>query len=359
MSQSLSDQGTDSDQGTEGVAHRTSRGGRSRIPRFATTTAFYITLVVVAIVIIFGILSPGNRFLTLSNFQALGMNSAGLMLLAIGLTYVIATGNIDLSVGANLVLSSVVAAKVIIASSGTSAQVVAGDYQNEALAIGLGLAAGIITGTVVGVINGLLVTRLGVNSFVISLGTLGVATGVALVLTNGANVPYLPMSLQRAIGHQEIMLIPIPLVIALSVGAVAWVWLRRTAFGRHVLAVGSSASGARRSGVAVNSVVIRAFVISGFMAGIAGGLDLTKFGTTAISGHETDMLQALSAVIIGGTSLFGGRASMGGSIIAVFIPISLLTGFVMLGVPPFYQFIAVGTILVVAVYIDGLRRTRD
>jgi ribose transport system permease protein len=111
--------------------------------------------------------------------------------------------------------------------------------------------------------------------------------------------------------------------------------------------------------VAVGSVTLRVFVVSGLMAGVAGGLDLTKFGTTAISGHETDMLQALSAVIIGGTSLFGGRASMGGSIIAVFIPITLLTGFVMLGVPPFYQYMAVGAILIAAVYIDGLRRGRE
>src|SRR5690606_1695996 len=113
---------------------------------------------------------------------------------------------------------------------------------------------------------------------------------------------------------------------------------------------------ARRSGVKADSVTIRVFVIAGFLAGVAGVLDLTKFGTTALAGHGTDVMQALSAVIIGGTSLFGGIASMTGTVIAAVLLTVLTAGFVMLGVPPFYQYIAVGAILILAVWVDSIRR---
>jgi ribose transport system permease protein len=326
------------------------------LPGLFHTTAFYIGLVVILLFLVFGALTPNHAFLTVPNLISIGVNSAGLMLLAVGMTFVIASGNIDLSVGATLVLSSVVAARVIIALSGTPEEVVAGIYPHETRAIALGFLAALLVGGAMGLLNGLLVTRLRVNSFVITLGTLGLATGMANVITNGANVPYLPLSLQTGIGLRRLWGFPIPLLIALVLAVWGWIWLRRTAFGRHVLAVGSSQKSARRAGVRTNAVVMRVFLLAGIMAGVAGFLDLTRFGTTAITGHETDMLQALSAVIIGGTSLFGGRASMGGSIVATFIPITLLSGFVMIGVPPFYQYMAVGAILIVAVYIDGLRR---
>ena len=328
----------------------------SVIPALFHTTAFYIALVVIALFVAFGFVTPNHAFWTIPNVISIGVNSAGLMLLAVGMTYVIASGNIDLSVGATLVLASVVAARVIIAVSGTPEEVVAGIYPNEMPAIWLGLLAAILTGAAMGLINGLLVTRLRVNSFVITLGTLGLATGLANVITNGANVPYLPLSLQTEIGMRRVLGFPVPLLIALALAIWAWIWLRRTTFGRHVLATGSSRRSARRAGVKTNRVVMGVFLLAGVMAGVAGFLDLTKFGTTAITGHETDMLQALSAVIIGGTSLFGGRASMGGAIVATFIPITLLSGFVMMGIPPFYQYMAVGGILIAAVYIDGLRR---
>jgi ribose transport system permease protein len=335
---------------------RPSKPSSSAVPALFHTTAFYIGLVVIFLFLVFGAVTPNHAFLTVQNAVSIGVNSAGLMLLAVGLTFVIASGNIDLSVGATLVLASVAAARVIIAVSGTPEQVVAGIYPNEALGIALGLLSAVLAGSAMGLINGLLVTRLRVNSFVVTLGTLGLATGLANVITNGANVPYLPLSLQTAIGLRRLLGFPVPLLIALAFAVWAWIWLRRTTFGRHVLAVGSSRRSARRAGVKTNAVVIQVFVVAGTMAGVAGFLDLTKFGTTAISGHETDILQALSAVIIGGTSLFGGRASMGGSIVATFIPITLLSGFVMMGIPPFYQYIAVGAILITAVYIDGLRR---
>jgi ribose transport system permease protein len=331
---------------------------RPSLPPVLRSTAFYILLVVIALFLVFGALTPGNRFLTLDNAFDIGLNGAGLLLLAVATTFILANGNIDLSLGANLVLSSVIASKVILAVGGSAQQVAQGIYPHEATAIVLGVAAGVLTGTAFGLLNGLLVTRLGVNSFIVTLGTMGILTGAALVMTNGSNIANLPTSLQTGFGALTVWRVPVPFLVALGLAAVAWATIRTTRFGTHVLAVGSSLPAARRAGVAVPRVVVATFTLSGFLAGVAGVIDITKFGTTALSGHETDSLAAISAAIIGGTSLFGGRASMGGAIVATFIPITLLSGFVMLDVPPFYQYIAVGTILIAAVYVDGMRRGR-
>ncbi|NMR19207.1 ABC transporter permease [Cellulomonas fimi] len=320
------------------------------------STTWYVVAAVVTLIIAFTIAGPEARFVSLTNLQAIGRNSAGLMLLGVGLAFVLGAGHIDLSVAANLVLSSVVSAKTVLAVSGGSAAAAAGEYANGGLAIAAGLAAGIVTGCLVGMFNGLLVTRLRINSFVVTLGTMGIATGLAQVVTGGANVPYLPPVLQSAIGMRAVLGVPVPLLIAVLVGLVGAAVLAWTAFGRHTLAVGSSASGARRAGVRVELTTTGVFVISGLMAGIAGFLDITRFGTTAIAGHETSMLAALSAVIIGGTSLFGGRASISGAMVATFIPTVLLAGFVMVGVGSFYQNIAIGLVLITAVWIDGIRR---
>jgi ribose transport system permease protein len=331
----------------------------SRRPRpslSGTSTTVYIVLALVILVIAFAVLGPEGRFLSLTNLQAIGRNSAELMLLAVGLTFVLGAGHIDLSVGANLVLSSVVSATVILRLAGSDAEVAAGSYPNAGVAIAVGVLAALVTGTAVGVVNGLLVTRLRVNSFVVTLGTMGIATGSAQVITNGSNVPNLPLTLQSGIGLRTLAAVPVPLVVSLVAGAIGVALMTQTAFGRHGLAIGSASSAARRAGVNVGGTTVAVFALSGLLAGAAGVLDLTRFGTTALSGHETDVLQALSAVIIGGTSLFGGRASVAGSVVATFIPTVLLAGFVMVGVAPFYQGIAIGVVLILAVWIDGLRR---
>jgi ribose transport system permease protein len=334
-------------------------GRRSRlVPLGQLSTTVYIIVALVVIVAAFALTGPEGRFLSLTNLQAIGRNSAGLLLLAIGLTFVLGAGHIDLSVGANLVLSSVVSATMIVELSGSKSEVAAGLHPNAWFAIAAGVLAALVTGTAVGVINGLLVTRLRVNSFVVTLGTMGIATGAARVITNGSNVPNLPPQLQADIGLRTVAAVPVPLIIALMAGIVGIMVLRHTVFGRHTLAVGSATNAARRAGVNVDRTTMLVFTLAGFLAGAAGFLDITRFGTTAISGHETTMLQALSAVIIGGTSLFGGRASVSGSIFATFIPTVLLAGFVMVGLAPFYQGIAIGAVLIAAVWIDQLRRGR-
>lgn len=328
---------------------------RSLLQRVTSGPAL-VGIVLIVLVLVFGVLSPENRFFSSSNLLSIGSNSTTLLLLAVGLTFVLGAGHIDLSVAMNLVLSSVVAAKVTVGLAGTPAEVAAGIYPAEGMAIAAGAAAGIACGTFFGLINGLIVTKMKIGSFVATLGTMGVLTGLFNIITGGSNVNFLPLSLQRDFGFARWWGIPAPMVLGLVVAVVAGIMLARTVFGRHVLAIGSSDSAARRSGVKADSVTIRVFVIAGFLAGVAGVLDLTKFGTTALAGHGTDVMQALSAVIIGGTSLFGGIASMTGTVIAAVLLTVLTAGFVMLGVPPFYQYIAVGAILILAVWVDSIRR---
>ncbi|WP_328708257.1 ABC transporter permease [Microbispora hainanensis] len=326
---------------------------RARAGALMKSTPAYITVALVALVVVFTIISPEGRFLDATNLQAVGRNSAGLVLLAVGLTFVLGAGHIDLSVGATLVLSSVVAGTMAVDLAGTPSS--SGVFPNAGPAIAVAALAAVVVGGAVGLVNGLLVTRLKVNSFVVTLGTMGVAIGAAQVLTNGSNVAGIPPDVQTSFGLSAIAGIPLPLLLAVVVSLVAGVVLTQTSAGRHALAIGSSSDGAMRAGVNVQRSTITVFVISGLMAGIAGFLDITRFGTTAISGHDTTMLQALSAVIIGGTSLFGGRASVLGSVLATFIPTGLLAGFVMVGVSSFYQNIAIGAVLVIAVWLDQLR----
>jgi ribose transport system permease protein len=316
-------------------------------------TTFYVLCALAALVIVFAATTDGN-FVSSTNIQSMGRNSAGLILVGVGLAFVLGSGNIDLSVGATLVLSSVTAAKTLVALAGGEQPPIGPSKILWPILLSAVVAAA--TGTLMGAVNGLLVTRLKINSFVVTLGTLGLGLGAAQVITDGANVAGLPTQLQENFGIAAWAGVPAPLVIAAVITAVAVVALAGTRFGRHTLAIGSSESGARRTGVRVEATTLRVFLLAGCLAGIAGFFDITRFGTTAISGHDTDQLQALSAVIIGGTSLFGGRASVLGAALATFIPVVLLNGFVMVGVPSFYQQMAIGLVLILAVWLDRLRK---
>lgn len=337
---------------SENIALTPKRSSSAWSSIFRSTT-FYVLCAVIALGVIF-MLTTGGSFLNASNLQSIGRNSAGLLLLAVGLAFVLGAGHIDLSVGSTLVLASVICAQTIVAlTTGTSP--IFGPAQVW-IAYSIGAIISIAVGLVVGIINGLLVVKLRINSFIVTLGTMGIILGIAQVFTNGANVSGLPVSIQTGFGIVNWAGIPVPLLAAVIVAVLAAVVMTQTAFGKHTLAIGSSKMSAQRAGVNVNRTTLGVFVIVGLMAGAAGFLDITRFATTAISGHGNDILQALSAVIIGGTSLFGGRASVAGASVATFIPAVLLAGFVGLGVSSFYQGIAIGAVLIVAVWLDRVRR---
>lgn len=320
------------------------------------STPFWMTVVLLVIAVGFGALS-GGAFLRPSNIIEISLAASEVMLLAVGVTLILAAGELDLSIGANLVLSSVVAAGTIQNLAGTPEQIVQGQYPNLVPAVIAGVCVALITGSLLGLTNGLLVTRLGMSSFIVTLGTTGVFTGLAYVLTNGVDFAYLPRDLQYDFGMNRLVgVIPFPVLVVLGVAGVLWFAMRFTGFGVETLAIGSSREAAVRAGIRVNRHIVVLFTLMGLLSGIASLIAISRFGTTNIAGHQTDNLAAIAAAVIGGTSLFGGQASIGGAIVGSLIPAALATGLIILGVASFYQLIAVGTILIIAVYVDQRRR---
>ncbi len=325
--------------------------------RLFQATAFWIGIALLAIVIVFGLITPDNAFLRPSNLLTIGLNAAQTMIVAVGMTYLIGAGQLDLSSGSNLSLSSGLAANTIVAVAGSPDQVATGVYPNLGLAVLAGVIVGVLAGGVFGFVNGLVVTRLHISSFIVTLATTGIGLGIALVLSGGGNVANIPRDLQLGFGSAKLFdLIPYPLILALVIAGILWAVMRLTGFGLRTVAIGSSREAAVRAGISVDRHVLELFVLQGVLVGIGALLDITRFATTNVSGHQTDALAAIAAVVIGGSSLFGGVASVGGTVLGTLIPVSLATGLVIMQVPSYYQLIAVGIILVVAVYWDQRRR---
>ena len=182
--------------------------------------------------------------------------------------------------------------------------------------------------------------------------------GAALVISGGVDEREVPFKLITTIGTGRAFRpgARIWCIIAFAVALVFGVILAATRFGRYTYAVGSNEEAARRAGIPVDRHLLKIYSLAGTLAGLAGFLSLARFSTTTLGGHDTDNLQAIAAVVIGGTSLFGGIGTMLGTLFGVFIPAVLQNGFVIIGVNPFWQSIAVGAVLIAAVYFDQLRR---
>lgn len=327
----------------------------------------FTPVILLVIVVIFSLLE-GTKFLSLRNANEIMIDSSQLVVLTIGMTFVIITAGIDLSVGSVLILSSVVAAKVMIALSGTPEQIAMYEFPNQHIGIPVGLAAGVATGLVCGIINGVLVTRLQMPSFIVTLGMLGIALGLGQLLSGGTSVPNVPPAVQTDIGLKELIAVDIggqhlritpPIVIAYGLAIIAAITLNRTRFGRYTYAIGSNAAASRRAGIDVNRHLVKVYSVSGVLAGVAGAMDLMRFGTASVGSHQADNLAAISATVIGGTSLFGGIGTIGGSVVGAFIPTVLRNGLVIARVQPFWQNVAIGAVLILAVYLDQRRRNAE
>jgi ribose transport system permease protein len=308
------------------------------------------------LILLFGLLSTNHLFLSLVSFQNIGFNAAQIVLLAVAATFELAAAQIDISLGAILVLSSVVGGEVIQHLGGTSAQIQAGEYPHLARALICGVAACVATGAAFGLANGLIVTRLRINSFIATLGTTGIGAGIAFIITNGADLAYQPTWLQDNLGAKIVLNVPLPALFVGIVVLVLWAVLRFTRFGLHTLAVGSSATSAERAGVRVDRHIVRVYVLAGALCGLASLLDLSRFATTNVAGHTNDALAAVAGAVIGGTSLFGGRASVIGAVFGALLAVILQTGLIAVGLTPFYQQVAVGVVLITAVYADRRRQ---
>ncbi len=327
----------------------------------------FTPVILLVIVAVFSLLE-GLKFLSLRNFNEIAIDSSQLVVLTIGMTFVIITAGIDLSVGSILILSSVVAAKVMIALSGTPEEIAMFQFPNEAAGIPIGLAAGVLTGLLCGIVNGILITRLQMPAFIVTLGMLGMALGLGQLLSGGTSVPNVPPAVQTDIGLRELIAFDIagqhiritpPIVIAYGLALIAAIVLNRTRFGRYTYAIGSNAAASRRAGIDVSLHLVKVYALSGLFAGIAGAMDLMRFGTASVGSHQADNLAAISATVIGGTSLFGGIGTIGGSVDGAFIPTVLRNGLEIARVQPFWQNVAIGAVLILAVYLDQRRRRAE
>jgi ribose transport system permease protein len=320
--------------------------------RFSNGTIFGL---LVLIVVFFVIATPSGSFLSSYNLTSIALSGSQLLVLAAGVTYLLIAAGLDLSVGAVVVFSSVVAVKLMVHLTSGMGDTSAGGFDLW-IRIVAGLAAGLLTGAGWGLLNGLLVVKSKIPSFIVTLASSTIVLGLAQVWTGGINVSGVPRVLTTHIGLGKVAGIPWPVVISFAVTGVLWVILAGTRFGMRTYAIGANPEAARRAGINVDRHLLVIYCLVGLLAGLVGMIDISRFSTASVTGYTTIALQAITAVIIGGTSLWGGRGKMSGTVVGAFIPATLTSGFVIMNLQPFWQNVAVGCVLIFAVFVDQYRR---
>jgi ribose transport system permease protein len=333
----------------EGVADDVAEGeptGGRRRRRVRGTQRSWSVFVLVALLVLFSATRP-DQFVSWFNAKSIAVDASSYLLIAVGMTFVITIGGIDLSVGSVLVFSGVVSLKVMLAIGGDGPVVVLA-----------GLAAALVSGLLWGLVNGLVTTRGGISPLIATLGTFAAATGLAYIIAGGQDMHGVPTGLANVLGYGDFLGIPYTVLLALAVAGLGAFVMSQTRFGRYTMAIGSHEEAARRAAVKVDRHIVKVYVLSGLLSGLSGYVSLARFQTTTLNGHQTDMLQAILAVVIGGTSLSGGVGTVLGTIVGVAIPSVLTDGFVILGLEPFWQQVALGAALVAVVMVDQRSRRR-
>ena len=314
----------------------------------------------------------GSGFFSLFNFQSIGANMAILMIMAIGQTFVIISGGIDLSTGYVMGLSSVIGALTMTSfPKGTPLFII----------VLAGLLVGLVAALVAGWINGMVIARLRVPPFIVTLGMFGIARGTGFLFSGGMPVPaqveglgkigngYLayyhpqagftffsqPPGLQGAALREVVGILPNMLVLMIVLALIAnWV-LTRTQFGLHTYAIGGNSEAAVRAGIPVITRTVTLYMLSATFAAFAGFVYNVRFTNGAANAGEGLLLDSIAAVVIGGASLFGGAGTVIGTLIGALIIAIIQNGLVILSINPFWQFVAVGIIIILAVLVDQAR----
>lgn len=292
--------------------------------------------ILLLLVIVFSILQP-QAFMSTNNFMKIIEQSSINILIGCGEFFAILLAGIDLSVGSVMALTGVCTAKLM--ASGI----------NPWIAVLIGTIG---VGALIGCINGLLVNKTGLHPFIITIGTLSIVRGLTMIVANSRTVSGIPPEFTRLIGGKLFDFLPMPVVISLTTAAILFFITMKTQFGRNLYAIGGNPQSAWYAGINVKRHVLLAFIISGICAGLAGLVNVARLGAAepnAGTGYETF---AIAAAVIGGTSFFGGigfipKVVIGGLIIGV-----INNGLNMAGVSSFYQQIAMGALIIVAVTLD-------
>ena len=297
----------------------------------------FLTLIVLFV----GLAIASPHFLTETNLSSVVRQTAVINIMSLGMTVIIISGGIDLSVGAILAMGGVL---------GTMAM-------ERGAPIPLGVLIGVATGLFWGLVNGALVSRLKIAPFIVTLGTLGIVRGLTLIITNGLPVHRIPQGFSF-LGEGNVMGVPFVLWILVACALAVHLVLEHTRLGRYAFAIGSNPEAAVYTGVPVSFDITAVYAIGGMLTGLAGMIEASRLMTgqpTAGAGYE---LQAIAAVVIGGGSLHGGEGSVLGTLIGAFIMGLLSNGSDLLGISPYLQQAIIGAVIILAVTVDELRKRR-
>ena len=298
-------------------------------------------VVLVGLAVIMSILSP--FFLSVSNFMNSLLATSTIGILAIAATFVLSSGGLDLSIGSVLGLSGVVGASVAV---------------NLGMPTPIAVFATIGAGALAGLVNGWVITRGFVPAFIVTLGMLGIARGLALVISDGRVIYGLP-DWMLFLGQGRPFGIPMPVIILIVVAIIMHIVLAYTRFGRHTLAIGDNENAALTAGINVDLHRLTLYTLSGGLAGLAGLLFATRINSGDPTAGISYELTAITAAIIGGTNLFGGRGSILGTIVGALIMGVLQNGLNLLAVQSYYQQMAIGAVLILAVFIDQFQQRQE
>lgn len=307
---------------------------KQRVLRLIRKNIVLVSLVVV--VAIFG--STATNFLTFQNLLNVGRQTAIISIIAAGMTLVIISANIDLSVGSTLAMASMTTALTIQATN----QVI------------LGVVAGLITGAVVGLINGFLITKARIPSFLVTLGMMGAIRGVAMIITGTLAVQVYNTTYWKIFGDGSIGgVIPVSIVWTIAVIIFTFVLLKYSTLGRYIYATGGNIQAAKFTGVKTDRVIIWAFVITGILAALAGIVLSSRMHAARPNIGSGLELNAIAAVILGGTSLYGGRGTVIGTLLGALVIGTLNNGLILLGYSTHWQMLVRGIVIIAAVIFAG------
>ncbi len=297
-----------------------------------------VLVMLIIVLVVASLLAPG--FFTITNLTNLLITASITAVAGMGMTFAIAMGAFDLSVGSTQALTAIIAATLLGVSN-----------------VPVAILGALLGGAIIGLCNGLIITRLRVPAFVATLGMMGVIRGIALLYTQGQSVMITTHREYALLNNGKVLGVPIPFIAALLVLGGLYILLQHTSFGRHVCAVGGNEQAAIASGLDVSSITVRVFMLVGVAAALSGVMLSSKLlivdGTLG-AGFE---LQAIAISVLGGTSLAGGTGNMVGTFLAALLLAAIGGALNILNVPSYYQYLALGLLLIFALWFDTLRRS--
>jgi len=292
----------------------------------------------IALFIVLSIVSPS--FLTATNLSSVARQTAVINIMALGMTVVIISGGIDLSVGSILALAGLLGAMTM-----------------HSYPVAAGVVAGLAAGTLCGLANGLMITTLRVSPFIVTLGTMGIYRGLALIISKGLPVQQIPDSFSF-LAEGNLLDVPFVLWILLVCAAATQVILQHTRLGRYAFSIGSNPEAAFYAGVPVRFHTTAVYALAGLLTGLAGMIESSRLMTGQPTSGQGYELTAIAAVVIGGGSLRGGEGSVLGTLVGAFIMGLLANGSDLLGVNPYWQQVVIGAVIIAAVALDEWRKRR-